>query len=415
MIQHEKAIVIKDLNKKYYKKKQSSSNLFKNIKSNNNTESFFALKNINLEINKGEIIGIIGPNGAGKSTLLKVLAEVTPPTSGKIEINGKIASILEIGIGFQPDLSGYENIFLSGRLYGLSKKQIKSKLEQIIEMFGFADFINTPVKYYSSGMYMRLAFAIITNIEADIYLFDEILSVGDLGFQSKVLSEIERLKSTGSTILIVTHSPKNIYQICDKMILIHLGDVIFTGSPNETILAYRNIIYSSQNVRQSRKSNVLNTDILKKFKSSDIKPEIADFNLIFFSISNSPNEEGETLRCDKDIFLKLIFNYHSPQDFKLILVLQDLQGNAINTHFININLSHSIIEKEIVLLIEKNTFNEMSIMFDILISSLDDKILINYRNLCETTLESNNNLSKLMGYINIPIKEIKKTRNANTI
>ena len=149
MIQHEKAIVIKDLNKKYYKKKQSSSNLFKNIKSNNNAESFFALKNINLEINKGEIIGIIGPNGAGKSTLLKILAEVTPPTSGKIEINGKIASILEIGIGFQPDLSGYENIFLSGRLYGLSKKQIKSKLEQIIEMFGFADFINTPVKYYS--------------------------------------------------------------------------------------------------------------------------------------------------------------------------------------------------------------------------------------------------------------------------
>ena len=402
----EKAIVIKGLNKEYYKKISLKSKFLEKLNPKANTESFFALKDINLEINKGEIIGIIGPNGAGKSTLLKILAEVTPPTSGEIEINGKVASILEIGIGFQPDLSGYENIFLSGRLYGLSKKQIKSKLEEIIEMFGFPDFINTAVKYYSSGMYMRLAFAIITNVEADIYLFDEILSVGDLGFQTKVLSEIEGLKSIGSTVLIVTHSPKNIYHICDKMILIHLGEVVYTGTPNETILAYRNIIYTSQNIKQSRKSNFLNADILNKFKSSDIKPEIADFNLIFFSISNSLNEESEILKCDQDIFLKIKFSYYSPQDFKLILVIQDLQGNAINSHFINISLSNLMIEKEIVLLIEKNTFNEMSIMFDILISSLDNKLLINYRNICETTLESNNKLSKLMGYVNIPLKEI---------
>jgi len=402
----EKAIVIKGLNKEYYKKTSLKSKFLEKLNPKANTESFFALKDINLEINKGEIIGIIGPNGSGKSTLLKILAEVTPPTSGEIEINGKVASILEIGIGFQPDLSGYENIFLSGRLYGLSKKQIKSKLEEIIEMFGFPDFINTAVKYYSSGMYMRLAFAIITNVEADIYLFDEILSVGDLGFQTKVLSEIEGLKSIGSTVLIVTHSPKNIYHICDKMILIHLGEVVYTGTPNETILAYRNIIYTSQNIKQSRKSNFLNADILNKFKSSDIKPEIADFNLIFFSISNSLNEESEILKCDQDIFLKIKFSYYSPQDFKLILVIQDLQGNAINSHFINISLSNLMIEKEIVLLIEKNTFNEMSIMFDILISSLDNKLLINYRNICETTLESNNKLSKLMGYVNIPLKEI---------
>lgn len=245
MIQHEKAIVIKDLNKKYYKKKQSSSNLFKNIKSNNNTESFFALKNINLEINKGEIIGIIGPNGAGKSTLLKILAEVTPPTSGKIEINGKIASILEIGIGFQPDLSGYENIFLSGRLYGLSKKQIKSKLEQIIEMFGFADFINTPVKYYSSGMYMRLAFAIITNIEADIYLFDEILSVGDLGFQDKVLSMIEKMAKNGKTILIVTHTPDMIYTYCNKILILLKGETIKYDKPAICIAKYNQIMHNT--------------------------------------------------------------------------------------------------------------------------------------------------------------------------
>lgn len=240
----EKAIVIKGLNKEYYKKTSLKSKFLEKLNPKANTESFFALKDINLEINKGEIIGIIGPNGAGKSTLLKILAEVTPPTSGEIEINGKVASILEIGIGFQPDLSGYENIFLSGRLYGLSKKQIKSKLEEIIEMFGFPDFINTAVKYYSSGMYMRLAFAIITNVEADIYLFDEILSVGDLGFRDKVLNIIEKMAQHGKTILIVTHTPDTIYTYCNKILILINGEIIKFDKPALCISKYNQIIHN---------------------------------------------------------------------------------------------------------------------------------------------------------------------------
>ncbi len=406
MTHQEKAIVIKDLNKKYYKKSQYSSNFFKNIKSKTNTKAFFALKNINLEINKGEIIGIIGPNGAGKSTLLKVLAEVTPPTSGKIEINGKIASILEIGIGFQPDLSGYENIFLSGRLYGLSKKQIKSKLEQIIEMFGFADFINTPVKYYSSGMYMRLAFAIITNIEADIYLFDEILSVGDWEFMSKVILEIERLKSTGTTVLIVTHNPKYIYQICDKMILINSGEVVFIGSPNETILTYKNMSHASQNIKHNLKDNFLNADILKEIKSSEIKSEIADFNLLYFSISNSLDNITKTINYDKNIYIKLKFNYYFPENFNLILTLSDLDWTIISTYYIKISQSKKLIEKEMVLLIEKNTLNEIKLIFSILVSKLDGTLFITYRDLLEIKLDGYENVSKLSGYMNLPIKVI---------
>lgn len=240
----EKAIVIKGLNKEYYKKISLKSKFLEKLNPKANTESFFALKDINLEINKGEIIGIIGPNGSGKSTLLKILAEVTPPTSGEIEINGKVASILEIGIGFQPDLSGYENIFLSGRLYGLSKKQIKSKLEEIIEMFGFPDFINTAVKYYSSGMYMRLAFAIITNVEADIYLFDEILSVGDLGFRDKVLNIIEKMAQHGKTILIVTHTPNTIFTYCNKIILLSKGETVKFDKPGLCISKYNQITHS---------------------------------------------------------------------------------------------------------------------------------------------------------------------------
>ena len=405
MIQHEKAIVIKDLNKKYYKKKQSSSNLFKNIKSNNNAESFFALKNINLEINKGEIIGIIGPNGAGKSTLLKILAAVTPPTSGKIEINGKIASILEIGIGFQPDVSGYENIFLSGRLYGLSKKQIKSKLEQIIEMFGFADFINTPVKYYSSGMYMRLAFAIITNIEADIYLFDEILSVGDLGFQSKVIKELEKLKNNGATILIVTHMPMSIYQICNKMVLINLGQIDFEGTPNKATLLFKEILDKNRDVNISI-SNSINEQSLKTIKKSEISSEIADFNLSNFSISNSLDNITKTINYDKDIYIKLNFSYYFPEDVNIILTLVDMHWNIISTHYIKLPPSKKIIKKEITLLIEKNTLNEIKLMFSLIVANLNGELIISYKDLLEIKLVGDSNISKVSGYVNLPIKII---------
>ncbi len=234
----EKAIIIKGLSKKYYKNDASQTSIFSKIKNRKNKESFYALKDINLEITRGELIGIIGPNGAGKSTLLKVIAEVTPPSEGTIEIHGKVASILEIGIGFQPELSGYENIFLSGELYGLSRNQIKSKIDLIINMFGFSDFINTEVKHYSSGMYMRLAFSIIINIEADIYLFDEILSVGDINFQSQALNEIKKLKDKNATILIVSHNLKQIDTLCNKLCLFTNGELTHEGDPYTTGLKY---------------------------------------------------------------------------------------------------------------------------------------------------------------------------------
>ena len=156
----ETAISIKNLSKEYYRTEKSGHFSSKP----NKASGFLAVNNISIDIRKGEVICITGHNGSGKSTLLKMIAEVTLPTSGEIEINGKVASILEIGIGFQPEISGYENIFLSGAMYGLKKSEIESKIDRIIEMFGFPDFINTPVKYYSSGMYMRLAFSIIVNI-----------------------------------------------------------------------------------------------------------------------------------------------------------------------------------------------------------------------------------------------------------
>lgn len=402
---NEKAIVIKELCKEYYKKDSSQRGFFDKFKPNKSGQSFYALKDINLEINKGEVIGIIGPNGAGKSTLLKVLAEVTPPTSGSVEIYGKVASILEIGIGFQPELSGYDNIFLSGKLYGLSKKQILSKLDKIIEMFGFPDFINTEVKHYSSGMYMRLAFSIIINIEADIYLFDEILSVGDVAFQGKAVAEIDKLKELGATVLVVTHTPKSIYFFCDKMLLLNKGNILAYENPNDTIIEYRKLIYAKQKNNTISKINTVEEDKLIEIRNCDLDTNIADFNLTLFSVFNKPNQQ--TIYSNEDIYIKLKYRYFSPTDFKIIMVFQDVQGNAIVTHFFNVNKSPVTREHEAVLCIKANTFNEIQVMFDILISTMDNRIVVNYRNLTDIIFINHNKLSKLMGYVNIPIESIK--------
>lgn len=414
---NDKAIIIKELSKEYYKKDSSHSGFFDKLKPNKSGQSFFALKDINLEINRGEVIGIIGPNGAGKSTLLKILAEVTPPTSGSVEIFGKVASILEIGIGFQPELSGYENIFLSGKLYGLSKKQILSKLDKIIEMFGFTDFINTEVKHYSSGMYMRLAFSIIINIEADIYLFDEILSVGDAAFQARALKVIEKLRETSATICIVTHTPKIIYHLCDKMILLNKGNLSFNGDPNSTIIEYRKAS-SSKPADIVLKTHSIDSTTLSNLKRCFIDLKDAYFDLQSFKIYNSTHNE-ETIYGDKEITLELNFRYISPQDFRIILLIQDQYGTAIVTHFVEIEKSKDEKNVNLLMVFSENSLNEARFVFDILIADSNNKIIIGYRNITEIDIiNDTNKISRFLGYVNIPIKNIasiNNCENGNTI
>ena len=269
-----KAIIIKDLCKEYYKKDSSQKSFWSKLKGNKGGQPFYALKDINLEINRGEVIGIIGPNGAGKSTLLKILAEVTPPTAGSVEIFGKVASILQVGIGFQQELTGYENIFLSGNIYGLKRNIIESKFDSIVDMFGFPDFLHTPVKYYSSGMYMRLAFAVIANIDADIYLLDEVLSVGDLNFRDKVLNMISKMSGKGKTILIVTHAPDTIYAYCDKIAILNKAQILKFGKPQNCIAKYNLLAYENaekQNLTINRNiennKTIIDNNLSKHFQT----------------------------------------------------------------------------------------------------------------------------------------------------
>lgn len=195
----------------------------------NNSEEFYALNDVNFEIKKGETLGIIGRNGAGKSTLLKMLSEVVEPSKGKIEINGIVASVLEVGMGFHPDLTGRENIYLSGSLYGLNKKQIEKSFNEIVEYSGVERFIDTPVKHYSSGMYTRLAFAVVTNIDADIFLFDEVLSVGDLSFQLKCYEKIRQLAASNKTVIMVSHNNNDIIELCSKAMCFEKGKLVDYG------------------------------------------------------------------------------------------------------------------------------------------------------------------------------------------
>jgi ABC-2 type transport system ATP-binding protein len=191
------------------------------------------LKEISFKINSGDFIGIMGRNGAGKSTTLKIISGIYTPSQGKVQINGRIAPVLELGAGFADELSGYENIFLNASIIGFSKSQIEQKVSAIVEFSELGEHIYAPVRNYSSGMLVRLAFSIACHLDAPILLFDEILAVGDIGFQRKCLEKIKALHSEGRTIILVTHSPDQVRNHCNRCILISNGKVAFDGDPAE--------------------------------------------------------------------------------------------------------------------------------------------------------------------------------------
>ena len=200
-------------------------------------ESFWALRHINLTVSQGETVGIIGPNGSGKSTLLKLIAGVSQPTKGKITVNGRIAPLIELGAGFHPELSGRENIFLNGVILGMSRQEIEQKFDQIVDFAELWQFIDQPVKHYSSGMYLRLAFAVAVHTQPDILLVDEILAVGDESFQKKCFDKMAEFQKKGCTIIYVTHALATLENFCHRVILLDHGKIIFSG-PAKTVIQH---------------------------------------------------------------------------------------------------------------------------------------------------------------------------------
>lgn len=217
------------------------------------------LKGVSFEVKKGEAVGLIGHNGCGKSTTLKMLTKIMYPDSGTIEMRGRVSSLIELGAGFHPDMSGRENIYINASIFGLTKKEIEDRIDDIIEFSELEDFIDNPVRTYSSGMYMRLAFAVAISVDADILLIDEILAVGDVAFQAKCFNRLRQIKSEGTTIVIVSHSLGQIEQICDKSIWIHEGVVRAEGNPYDVDPEYMNFMagnsISSKNKAKEEKAN----------------------------------------------------------------------------------------------------------------------------------------------------------------
>ena len=202
-------------------------------------EAFWALRDLSFDVIRGEAFGVIGPNGAGKSTLLKLLAGITTPTSGRIEIRGRLSALIEIGSGFHPELSGRENVYLSGSILGMRRREIAAKFDQIVEFAGVAPFIDMPVKWYSSGMYVRLGFSIAAHLDPDILLIDEVLAVGDAAFQERCLARIRALRRSGTTAILISHDLSAIEQLCDRVMLLERGQAIEYGDPQAVVTAYR--------------------------------------------------------------------------------------------------------------------------------------------------------------------------------
>jgi len=201
-------------------------------------QSFWALKDLSLTVKRGESIGIIGRNGAGKSTLLKILSRITKPTTGRVELYGRISSLLEVGTGFHPELSGLDNIFLNGAILGMTRKEISNKLNDIIEFSGVQQFVRTPVKHFSSGMKVRLAFSVAAHLDPDILIVDEVLAVGDSDFQEKCLGAMDKAVRSGRTVLFVSHNMGAVANLCTRSIVLDQGEMVFEGSTNDAIRYY---------------------------------------------------------------------------------------------------------------------------------------------------------------------------------
>ncbi|ANV84727.1 polysaccharide/polyol phosphate ABC transporter ATP-binding protein [Picosynechococcus sp. PCC 7003] len=278
---------------------------------NPNFEEFWALKDVSFEVKRGDRIGIIGRNGAGKSTLLKILSRITEPTEGRVSIKGRVASLLEVGTGFHPELTGRENIYLNGAILGMSKREIRRKFDEIVAFAEIERFLDTPVKRYSSGMYVRLAFAVAAHLEPEILIVDEVLAVGDAQFQKKCLGKMENVGKEGRTVLFVSHNMGAIKSLCDRSIVLRNGKIIYSGNISEGINQYNS-------VRDSTISNYY------KRKESHIKATKPYFKEIKV-FQNENNDEH--FKMHLPIYIYCEFEPREFTDFVVTVVVRNSQGD----------------------------------------------------------------------------------------
>ena len=264
------------------------------------------LDGISFEVKKGEAIGLIGSNGCGKSTTLKLLTKIMYPDSGKIEMKGRVSSLIELGAGFHPDMSGRENIYINASIFGLNKKEIDKRLENIIAFSELEEFIDNPVRTYSSGMYMRLAFSVAINVDADILLIDEILAVGDANFQAKCFSKLREIKTYGTTIVIVSHSLGQIEQICERSIWIQQGKIKMEGLPRDVHPEYMNYMGEKRQAIEKKTSDNSNKEVEVE-KNEDTESGNGKIKISYIKIQDISGEEKNVFRTEE--MMRFVIGY----------------------------------------------------------------------------------------------------------
>jgi homopolymeric O-antigen transport system ATP-binding protein len=282
-------------------------------------ETLWALNGVDFDVKKGEVVGIVGQNGAGKSTILKLISRITEPTSGRIEIHGKVASLLEIGTGFHPDLTGRENVFINGLMMGMENFEIEKKFDQIVDFSGIERFIDTPVKYYSSGMYVRLGFAVAAHLDPEVLLVDEVLSVGDESFRKKSTGKMESLSGSGRTVVYISHNLPSILAMCKRCIWMDGGRIVADG-PSEQVVGQ----YIESNMSQDLSGNDLSNaprygNGKAKFKTLDLIP-----------LQSESGKEINAFHTGDDLEVKISIEANEKvSDIVVAIIIYDLNGGRL--------------------------------------------------------------------------------------
>lgn len=364
--ENECVIEIKNLRKDYKMYKTKKARLLEAVfPFYQNHDTFSAINDLNLEIHKGEVLGILGKNGAGKSTLLKMITGVVTPTSGTLKVNGKISSLLELGAAFNQELTGEENIYQHGQVMGLTKEEIEATKQDIIDFADIGDHLYQPVKTYSSGMFARLAFACAINVNPDILIVDEVLSVGDIAFQLKCFKKFEQFKEKGKTILFVTHNITDVIRNCNRAIIISDGNKIFDGNVKDGVEKYKKIIAKQDDDREKIEENeklkqeqdIVNTknvDFSQEEwkKNYTINPDIIEYgngqaDLIDFGIFDTDGNILTSIENDKEVVLKskVIF-YDKITDPIFTMTVKDFKGlDMMGTNTVQEKIVTGVFEK----------------------------------------------------------------------
>lgn len=369
-----KKYVIKHVAKKPDSKKEQAKLMMNKLfhpKQANQKEDFWALNGVTFDVKQGEKVGIIGKNGAGKSTLLKIISRITEPTDGKIEFYGKISSMLEVGTGFNGELTGRENIYLNGAILGMTKAEIDEKFNDILEFSEVGKFIDTPVKRYSSGMFVRLAFAVASHLDPDILLVDEVLAVGDTRFQKKCIKKMTNIADSGKTILFVSHQMNTIRQLCDRVIVLKQGQVVYDGDVEGGIRIYNSEAYLEKQLHYDytdlprypdfdlKKAQVMSLSVLQNetsiYEANEpiefrlrIKVKVPDlgdlsFRMMIWHADETPIETAFTKTFanitnvgDYDVEVKINDHHLAPGLYKLTIILSggDSSANSENLDYV---------------------------------------------------------------------------------